>query len=242
MRATTLRDARKLALAPSVTNILYVYPKPGLDAYKQTQAILSALTLPRNEGEGDDDFARRVVEDAQAHGKDAADLGSRIHDGINHWLTYKTFPPEDVLPYCKPVIKWLAEREINVLFAEQTVGSNRGYAGTLDLKGGLVGHGLSVVDFKTQKFPKNGKPNWYKDWPLQLAAYAQAAAVPGESEPRLLSVAIDTDQPGRFEIKDWGRDIDRRYWYQFLNCFHTWKYDNDYDPAQALNIPSHVPA
>lgn len=34
-RPTSLRDARKLGLFPSVTNVLSILAKPGLDAWKQ---------------------------------------------------------------------------------------------------------------------------------------------------------------------------------------------------------------
>jgi len=37
--------------------VLGVIAKPALDAWKQEQAILAALTLPRNEGEPLDEFA-----------------------------------------------------------------------------------------------------------------------------------------------------------------------------------------
>jgi hypothetical protein len=43
-RPTSLRDARKLGLFPSVTNVLGVIANPGLSAWKMEQAILSALT------------------------------------------------------------------------------------------------------------------------------------------------------------------------------------------------------
>ena len=46
-RPTTLRDARKLDLLPSVTNILGVIAKPELTAWLQEQAVMAALTLPR---------------------------------------------------------------------------------------------------------------------------------------------------------------------------------------------------
>ena len=56
-RATTLRDARKLGLLPSVTNVLGVINKPELVEWKMTQAVLAALTLPRRDGGGEDGFA-----------------------------------------------------------------------------------------------------------------------------------------------------------------------------------------
>ena len=43
VRATTLRDARKHDLVPSVTTILNLLAKPGLDNWKQEQVLLSAL-------------------------------------------------------------------------------------------------------------------------------------------------------------------------------------------------------
>ena len=45
-RPTTLRDARKDGLVPSVTTVMSVAAKPGLEAWKLNQAFLSALTLP----------------------------------------------------------------------------------------------------------------------------------------------------------------------------------------------------
>ena len=48
-RPTTLRDARKLNLVPSVTTILKIAAKPGLEAWKLNQMLLAALTLPKGE-------------------------------------------------------------------------------------------------------------------------------------------------------------------------------------------------
>src|SRR5262252_4840711 len=83
-RATTLRDARKLGLLPSVTNVLGVINRPELVEWKMTQAVLAALTLPRQPGEGEDAFARRVVDDAQSRVRTAAEFGSAFHGGAEH--------------------------------------------------------------------------------------------------------------------------------------------------------------
>jgi hypothetical protein len=47
VKEPTLRDAKELGLLPSVTTILSVLAKPGLERWKLEQAIHSALTLPR---------------------------------------------------------------------------------------------------------------------------------------------------------------------------------------------------
>src|SRR5215475_13596650 len=78
-RPVTLADARKVLALPSVTNVLGVLAKPGLDAWKIEQGILSALTLPRLAGEELGAFAHRVVEDMGEQVEKAADFGSAIH-------------------------------------------------------------------------------------------------------------------------------------------------------------------
>ena len=80
-RPTTLRDARKLGLLPSVTNILGVIAKPALTSWLQEQAVLAALTLPRLAGESEDAFARRVVSDSLTTRDGAADFGTAFHAG-----------------------------------------------------------------------------------------------------------------------------------------------------------------
>src|SRR5262252_4924511 len=81
LRPTTLRDARKLGLLPSVTNVLGVIHKPELVEWKVTQAVLAALTLPRGQGEELGVFAKRVVEDAQSQVRGAAEFGKAFHAG-----------------------------------------------------------------------------------------------------------------------------------------------------------------
>ena len=66
-RPTTLRDARKMDLVPSVTTILKVAAKPGLEQWKLEQMLLSALTLPRAQDEQEKAYIARIVEIGRAH-------------------------------------------------------------------------------------------------------------------------------------------------------------------------------
>jgi hypothetical protein len=83
LRPTNVRDARKLRLLPSVTNVLGVLNKPELAQWKMEQAVLAALTLPREQGEELDAFAHRVVEDSQGRMQSAMDFGTAFHAGRN---------------------------------------------------------------------------------------------------------------------------------------------------------------
>lgn len=78
-RPTTLRDARKLGLVPSVTTIIGCAAAPALTNWKIDQAILSCLTLSREENETEKEYIDRIKADAQEQAKKAAERGTQIH-------------------------------------------------------------------------------------------------------------------------------------------------------------------
>ena len=82
MRPTTLRDARKLGLVPSVTSIIRLAAAPGLVNWQIEQAILASLTLPRVDGETDEQFIARVRKDAAEQALKARERGTQIHAWI----------------------------------------------------------------------------------------------------------------------------------------------------------------
>ena len=82
MRPATLADARKLGLVPGVSTILNMEAKPALTNWLVDQALLSALTLPRLDGETDDAFIVRAKEDSKEQAKKAAEKGKRLHAAI----------------------------------------------------------------------------------------------------------------------------------------------------------------
>ena len=177
-RPTSLRDARKLGLFPSVTNVLSILAKPGLDAWKQEQAILAALTLPRTEGEPLDDFARRVVTDMHSEVGRAADLGSAVHAAIEGYAQGRWLPEDkEVARLFEPARQWF-DAEVTQVHSVEIAAAHLewGYAGRVDLVATLKSTGRpTVIDFKTQKIrrDKDGsfKPILHDTWPLQLEAY-----------------------------------------------------------------------
>lgn len=227
MKSVTLREARERRAVPSVTNVLNVLAKPGLEAWKATQYIEAALTLPRLPGEPLDAFARRVVEDAEKRSATARDFGSRIHKEIEAELTRATSKVDAELePYMAFVRGWLNANVIEFHGAEIIVGSQElGYAGRLDLECDLAAYGRALVDFKTQGV-KNGKPAYYRDWGRQLAAYQHAR----DGFHALVSVVIDSGKPQEPFVHVW-QDADQ-HWTMFQHCLALWKDEKGYDPSQ----------
>ena len=170
LRATTLRDARKLDLVPSVTTILGVAAKPALNTWLQTQVLLSALTLPREPNESEKDWLERVMADSKVQGRQAAERGTAIHGVIEDYFEQKTGEwPEYVRNVDKALIDafgsqlWLSEKS----FAHEL-----GYGGKIDLSAQNL-----VVDFKTKETSLE-KAETYFEHHLQLAAYREGLNMP----------------------------------------------------------------
>jgi genome maintenance exonuclease 1 len=240
MRSATLRDARKVNAFPSVTNILGVLAKPALDAWKQEQAILAALTLPRRDDEPLDSFAHRVVADMTEQVRDAADLGSAVHAAIEVYLQTGELPENpDILRLFEPVKLWIDDHIERVALVETVaVHPEIGYAGRIDVVAKLKHTGSwAVVDFKTQKMKPNAKgvyqASYYDTWPLQLMAYFEALRLSGECTRKLediASVVINSVEPTPVQVKIWPREEHPAYWQAFQCARELWCFIKNYRP------------
>ena len=240
-RPTSLRDARKLGLFPSVTNVLGVISNPGLAAWKQEQAILAALTLPRHEDEPLDDFARRVVTDMASEVKSAADRGSAVHAAIEGYAQGGWLPEDkEIARLFEPARQWFDAEVIQVHSVEIAAGNPEwGYAGRVDLVATLRSTGRpTVIDFKTQKVRRdkagNFKPLLHDTWPLQLEAYRQALICrdKGLADAAIASVVIGSTEPMPVVVKVWD-DADKAGFFRaFLAARDLWVWQKNYCPVK----------
>lgn len=177
-RNTTVKDARELGLLPSVTTIIGCSAKPALDIYKQQQAILAALTLPRLEGESEESWLSRVVTDSKEHAKQAAERGTQIH-GVIEAFYEGVYLPE------LPAYVRVVESTINAHFGQQLWVAEKsfahgGYGGKCDLISRPHFHPKTdgfVIDFKTTEKDVD-KLDYYFDHTMQLAAYRMGFEMP----------------------------------------------------------------
>ena len=240
-RPTSLRDARKLGLFPSVTNVLSILAKPGLDAWKQEQAILAALTLPRIEGETLDDFAKRVITDMHSEVGRAADLGSAVHAAIEGYAQGRWLPEDkEVARLFEPARQWFDAQVTQVHSVEIAAAHLEwGYAGRVDLVATLRSTGRpTVIDFKTQKTrrDKNGyfKPILHDTWPLQLEAYRMALASrdKGLQDAAIASVVIGSTEPVPVVTQVWDDAQKPGFFRAFLAARDLWVWQKNYCPVK----------
>jgi hypothetical protein len=240
-RPTTLRDARKLGLLPSVTNVLGVIAKPELTLWLQEQAVMAALTLPRLPGETEDAFARRVVEDSQTTRSSAAEFGTAMHHGAERVAqTLELDPGDPLAPWLRHYRDWFQANCTRLHWTERPlVNLAEGYAGTADLLMEHQQHGVVLVDLKTMKSKERGAASGepkaknkgrvlraYPSWCYQLAAYRAALGQP----VRCLNLIIDSSQPAEPVEHLWTGEELERGWQAFRSAQELWRIEKKYDP------------
>jgi hypothetical protein len=213
-RNTTLRDARKLNLVPSVTTILNVAAKPGLELWKQQQLLLAALTLPKIDSESEDDYIDRIIRDSKEQGKAAADAGTDIHASIESFYLGK--PRSTHLSHVKGTVDALLKhfgRQSWV--AEKPFAHEMGFGGKCDL------HCLDiVVDIKTKEFGDSKEVEAYDEHIMQLAAYRIGLGMP---EARCANLFVSRTVPGLVKIIEHSEDDIKKGFEMFTHLLKYWQ-------------------
>tara|TARA_R100000742_G_C4260754_1_gene78557 strand:- start:54 stop:839 length:786 start_codon:yes stop_codon:yes gene_type:complete len=221
-RNTTLRDAKSLGLVPSVTTIIGTIAKPALENWKIDQALKSALTLKKEKGESLDAFGYRCKQESQKVGREAAELGTKIHGMIEKGFlgksknkTYKVI--REFLDETFPDEEWIAE---------DSFCAESGYGGKIDLysKSGIF------VDFKTKVNIKDKDPARlvYDDHGMQLSAYAQGC---GFDDVERVSIFVDREDPTFISYHVWDKDSHKKHLDMFNNILAFWKLSKNYDSS-----------
>lgn len=238
-RPTTLRDAKKLKLLPSVTTVLGVLDKPQLTLWKVKNAIRAAAEVARADGEELEAWVERVTAKAGEPVAEAADLGTRIHEAIELACKGAEWDSESLGVFVAPVLGWLvgklggggriiAQEEVIVL-------PKWGYAGRVDLAVEDGGGILWVVDWKSRK-TRAGESDTaafapYPTQKMQLAAYAAKWAIleeRGWDKVRCVNVITSSTEPGRFGVAV--HDGAEYAWGAWMDTLSVWRWSKGYDP------------
>jgi len=217
IRSTTLRDARSRNLVPSVTTILNVAAKPALQLWMQRQVLMSALTLPRIDGESDDLYIDRVLTDSKELGRSAADAGTDIHNSIEEHYSGKQ--PKNHLTHvdaCSRALNdWLGNQN---WIAERSFGHELGFGGKVDLH-----CETAIVDVKTKEFGPNDKVDGYDEHLMQLAAYRMGLGLEGAVCANLF---VSRTNPGVVFLKHWTEQEMQKGWEMFRRLLEFWQLKN----------------
>jgi hypothetical protein len=226
LRNTTLRDARKLDLVPSVTTILSIMEKPGLIKWKVDQGILAALTLGRIPNETDEDFLKRLYFDSIKQVIDAMNEGEKIHDACEKHITGKRVDVK-YLPHAVAVKDQLDYHFPNIhdWITEKPFAHPLGFGGRVDLYSPSTG---VVVDFKGKDFSPTDKKVLAFEQHYQLGGYQIGLDLPINWG---LNIFFSRSHPGHAEGFAWNKEKMQHGRDVFLATFNLWKTLKKYDPS-----------
>ena len=231
-RPTTLRDARKMGLVPSVTTILKIMAKPGLEAWKLEQMLLAALTLPRQENEPEKHFIDRIVADSKEHAKQAAEVGTLVHESVESWYGGNRDVPhkEIATAFEKAVFDHFKTDPYQKWNTEVAFASKLGFGGKIDLytnPNTAAPTGI-VLDTKTKSFDDPDDVTGYDEHLMQLSAYRMGLDLP---HARCANVFASVTRPGLIKIVEWSEEDLQRGWKMFVNLLTFWKLKHKFEEA-----------
>jgi hypothetical protein len=226
MRPTTLRDARKLGLLPSVTTIIRTAASPGLEIWKQKQVLLAALTLPRLDGETDDALITRILDDSKQQVRQAADIGTQIHAAVQaHYSDEPMTQYPDIVDAVRHELKAHYGDLAWPLDAERCFAHPLGYGGKADLHNPML-----VLDVKTKDFADARELRVYDEQVMQLAAYRVGLGFP---YARCANVFVSTTKPGLVWVAEHRGDELAKGWEMFVALLHFWQNKTNHRPKAA---------
>jgi hypothetical protein len=233
MRGTTLRDARKHNLVPSVTTIAQVEAKPQLTRWLVEQGMMACLTLPRKPGENATEFMARALDDSKQQVIAASKRGSYLHGLLESMMRDGAcIAVGDDLDYVIPVYEWIRDNFPGYIWSvERTIPTAMGFGGKVDLTGTHPTLSPVTIDYKCKDFDDPKKKLAYDEHCTQLAAYSHAMYTKyyvAAQQPRGINIFISSTVPGYFIVKEWPPEDLARGWLAFQAMKDLWMVRKDF--------------
>lgn len=229
LRPTTLRDARKLDLVPSVTGILKMQVAPQLEMWKVEQAVTQAKKTRKLKDETDKKYAMRVFRLAMQQVRDAADEGSNIHGLLENYFLSEGAVPVDYSPYISGTLVEFITHNLSIRgkdWSTEKSFAKGGFGGKCDLH-----NKECVLDFKAKEFNEENLPKTYDNHAIQLAAYRYGLGlgdVPG------YICFVSRSKPGLSHIIKLDSEELDKGWEIFKCLLKLWQIDRSYTPKGVL--------
>lgn len=241
-RPTTLADARKLGLFPSVSSILQLLDKPGLDKWKMEQVALAGLRLKKDKKESEDYYIDRVIVESRKEVEKAGDHGTGVHGEMDRYFSAKLnkteFAPNAVTyAYTAPAIQWIEARGITPVVSEIVlINHEDGFGGTSDLP--FLWQNLTkpgVLDYKTKKTKPDYPIEPFPDQAMQIAAYGKTYWKERFIDCCGINLYMSSTEIGRTEAAAYSPAQLAAEYRIFQMLCNVWRHLNQYDPRAPVD-------
>lgn len=229
IRPTRISDVRKMwaegrDVVPSVTTVLNVLAKPGLENWKIDRHLTVAFDAAINMNQRDDWIAevRRLTE---LEMDKAPTAGSDLHKSLEEFFRGNLDDSHDDYRICHGV-----HQSIEMITgyrgweAERRFVSPLGYGGQVDLCGGDW-----VIDFKTKQTADKFKPGKmaFDEHVMQLAAYREGLGLPRAKAANVFICLED----GQVNFHEHTEEELQRGWRMFQHALALWQEQNQWKRA-----------
>jgi hypothetical protein len=231
-RATTLSDARKLNLSPSVTTITRMLEKPFLNTWIIKETIKTTLEIKKKSKEELETYIKRVQAITNERLSKPSEIGTKIHDSFEKYFNCNVISEDTYSNFTLPVIEYLyktfpgTEWEPELSFTHSL-----GFGGKVDLIGkNWLEDRHILIDFKTKNkevLPEE-KELKYIEQAMQLSAYKEGLQL---KSPKYINIFISSITPGEFKTSEWKEEEIQEAWILFKHLLESWKIINKYDSA-----------
>lgn len=238
--ATTLREARKHGLVPSVTEVLAILAKPKLEEWKRKQTLLAAIWLPDEdrerlqrmdaqvaaEAEPDPDqkawfrgLWSRVEREASRIAQEAAAEGAAIHDAIEASFERRPFVAR-FRPIVSAVHQILSDNFGGVpdWEVEQSFAHPAGFGGKMDIRSRSL---RLIGDHKGVQVAPDEDKQLAHDQHWQLGGYAEGIDM--QDDCRGFNLFISRTHPGHVRFHEWSPEKMRQGREVFMATLKTWQ-------------------
>lgn len=236
-RPTTVADAKRLKLFPSVTGILKLVHNEPLQRWKYRKVAETCFNQPPIGDEDLNGYVDSIITKAFDEADDAANLGSKIHGCIEAMLKDKSVSyDKEIIAYADSAISKMEDLGIRVVQSEvTTVDEDYGYAGTLDIAFKANDCLTGILDFKSKRTKPDEPVVPSFGHAAQIAAY-YASYWKGQWEDEFFAKAvgynvyISTTEPGRVDVVKYDSATLDKEFEMFTHACGIWRYKNGYDP------------
>lgn len=233
LKDTTIVDARKLGLYPSVTEVIKILSKFGLQDWAVDQhlhIVYDNQYLLKNTKEM---FFNKVKSKAKVEMEKPSSDGSELHEFLEkHFKNLIDINTLDsnVINLINNVQKWLDVNKLKVVHSEyRIIPKQCGYGGTIDLVCEDINKKIVLVDFKSTEFEKLDKITGkiskkalkpYQDHFMQLCAYLKGYT---SNRGRLINLYLDRNNIGEISAYEYSSKEIVKYTRAWELCLDLFK-------------------
>lgn len=226
MRDTTMGDARKLKLVPSVTTIIGQLDKPAVTQWRINNILEECYITNIQDTLDGVEYKKEVLKHVKKREEMAPKLGSKVHDELEQW--YKSGANDQLNERIAPTVFTVREQIGKVDYIpEVSFAHSLGFGGKVDLhwKAESKQHLGIVLDFKTKDTLDRKKMKGYSEHIMQLAAYRHGLGV---DYAECFNVFISTQDFNIIEVVQYKESELERHWEMFKCLLKYWQLSNKF--------------